>query len=304
MSVQATSYVWEHSQHKGPELLLLLAIANIADTRGFAYPGVPRLARDIRMSERTTQRAIHACEASGELEVRRGAGPHGTNLYWIKMNVTLPLFGDGGGDNLTPDNLAGRQPGKKVVTKDAPGGDTALAHEPTESTTNRKDLRAGRASAPVDKKTNPTWYAYAEEMKGKYGIDLNRNAKINGQLAQIVARCGAEDAPRLIRFVFQRKNDFYERLKFSLGIIVKDLDGLIVEMKQAEKRKPEQEQWWLDDRKIMERATREGIERREGDTFAMITARLFVKLGDGPWMHKMTPLVQKYVMQYSQKQPA
>jgi len=150
MSVQATSYVWEHSQQKGAGLLLMLAIANIADTRGFAYPGIKRLSTDIRMSERNTQRLLHELERSAELEIRRGAGPHGTNLYWIKMNDTLPLFGErgaarvaavlagGGGDNLTPDNLAGDKTPPKGVTKRASRGDTALSPEPKATTTTRK----------------------------------------------------------------------------------------------------------------------------------------------------------------------
>lgn len=138
MSVQATSYVWEHSQMKGTARLLMLAIANIADTRGFAYPGIKRLAKDIMMDERTAQRAVHSCEKAGELEVRRGAGPHGTNLYWIKMSETLPLFGPGGGDNLTPDNLTGDKRHTRVVTKQALGGDRTVSPEPTATTTTRK----------------------------------------------------------------------------------------------------------------------------------------------------------------------
>lgn len=240
MSVQASSYVWEHSTHKGTDLLLMLAIANIADTNGRAYPGIKRLSRDIRMDERTTQRALGRLAHSGELEIRPNEGPHGTNVYRIVMNLTMPLFGQGGGGELPPVRLPGDKGVAKGVTFDGGGGDTAMSPEPKEQLPNRKSggQQAARTPAHADKskKTNPAWFAYCEEMFGKYSVEPKRNARTNGLIANIIARCGEEEAPRLIRFVFQRKNEFYERLKYPLGIIVKDLDGLMIEMMQAEKR--------------------------------------------------------------------
>lgn len=305
MSVQATSYVWEHSTQKGTNLLLLLAIANIADTRGFAYPGVKRLAKDIRMSERNTQRAIHECEESGELEVRRNAGPHGTNIYWIVMNDTLPLFAPGGGDNLTPDRLAGVKTTAQGVTKTPSPGDTAMSPETTTTTKNRRSSAQGRAAPLVDKPTVETWNAYCEEMQGRYGIQPDNNAKSRGQLAQLVALVGKEQAPKVVRFYFTTKVEFYERMKHSIGILLKDAHKLVVEMKQSEKRDQASAQcWWRDERAIMDHAKALGIQPESGDTFYRIAARVFLKAGDGPWMSKIHPMVSKYMLEYAQRQPA
>lgn len=87
MSIAVMSKVWEHSRAGGTELLLLLAIADYSDEHGYAYPSVPTLARKIRMTSRNTQYLLQKLEASGELEIKRGAGRSGSNLYRVK---TLP----------------------------------------------------------------------------------------------------------------------------------------------------------------------------------------------------------------------
>jgi hypothetical protein len=85
MAISVMSRVWEHSQAGGTELLLLLAIADYSDERGYAYPSVPTLSRKIRMSSRNTQYLLQKLEASGELEIKRGAGRGGSNLYRVKI---------------------------------------------------------------------------------------------------------------------------------------------------------------------------------------------------------------------------
>jgi hypothetical protein len=76
--------VWEHSQHKGSALLLMLAIADFAKDDGTgAWPSVETLAAKMRMTSRNTQLLLRKLEASGELRIDPGAGPHGTHLYAV-----------------------------------------------------------------------------------------------------------------------------------------------------------------------------------------------------------------------------
>lgn len=90
MSQKLSSLVWENSQHKGTELLVLLAIADNADTATCqAYPSIGYLAGKARLSKRAIQYAIRALIESGELEIvepggwnREGTGR--SNLYRIK----------------------------------------------------------------------------------------------------------------------------------------------------------------------------------------------------------------------------
>lgn len=75
--------VWERSQHSGTHLLMLLAIADFADDDGRAYPAVASLAKKCRMKPRNVQTILATLRNSGELVIRLGEGPKGTNLYRI-----------------------------------------------------------------------------------------------------------------------------------------------------------------------------------------------------------------------------
>lgn len=81
--------VWAASQHSGTHLLMLLAIADFADDDGRAYPAVSTLATKCRMRSRNANVILAALRASGELQVKAGQGPRGTNLY----RVNLPAEG-------------------------------------------------------------------------------------------------------------------------------------------------------------------------------------------------------------------
>src|SRR3569832_1743472 len=83
MSVKVQSVVWKHSCCGGLVLLLFLALADIADDEGVAYPSVAALARKIRMSERNTFFLIKKLCIMDELSVEVGAGPRGCNLFKV-----------------------------------------------------------------------------------------------------------------------------------------------------------------------------------------------------------------------------
>lgn len=85
MSVRTLSRVWEHSQHGGTGLLMLLAIADFSDDEGRAYPSVSTLAKKCRMQPRNAQTLLAELRASGELEVRINAGPKGCNQYRVVL---------------------------------------------------------------------------------------------------------------------------------------------------------------------------------------------------------------------------
>lgn len=85
MSVRTMARVWELSQHRGNDLLMLLAIADFADDEGNAYPSVQTLANKCRMKARNTTAILTAIRKSGELEVRPNEGPRGTNRYRIVL---------------------------------------------------------------------------------------------------------------------------------------------------------------------------------------------------------------------------
>ena len=86
MSINRISSVWEHSKHKGGDLLLLLALADNASDDGYCWPSIDTLAQKSRSSESTVIRASDRLEKSGELFVnhnrRRG------NTYIVLVGIS------------------------------------------------------------------------------------------------------------------------------------------------------------------------------------------------------------------------
>jgi hypothetical protein len=94
MSIQAVSWVLDHSQASGGERLVLIAIANHYD---FNDPALPVLASEARLSRSAVIRAIKRLEDDGELIVKRDEkrGRSRKNHYTIpgyetSRNATIP----------------------------------------------------------------------------------------------------------------------------------------------------------------------------------------------------------------------
>ena len=214
------AYVWQHSQHDGNELILLLAIADFANEHGIAWPSIATLARRARIDERTAQRAIKRIAATGELRFQPGAGPAGTNLYQVVMQTTKDLF-EGGG-NLPPGNLPG-------VAKGPVGGGAAVPPEPR-TTSKRKSVsgQAGTAS-PVA----ACFKAYQDGIRAAYNAEYPPSASANGKLANLVKTLGAEPALAVVRYYLQSKKPFYVTRRHALEVLVKDATQLWLEIQQA-----------------------------------------------------------------------
>ena len=146
MSVQAMSWVIEKSGQKGSNLLVLLMIANHANTAGEnAYPAVTTLAAESRLSERAVRYILAKLEHSSELVIRRDAGPYGTHLYSLP-GVTLDGFNLRG----LPANFAAR---KQQVT---PAGSENLPAKfaPVRGNLPAKSgISSGKSFAPEPKRT-------------------------------------------------------------------------------------------------------------------------------------------------------
>lgn len=75
MSIQAVAWVLEHSQAKLADRLVLIAIANHADARGWnAWPSIGKIAEEAGVHDVTVWRSITALEQIGELTVQRRPG--------------------------------------------------------------------------------------------------------------------------------------------------------------------------------------------------------------------------------------
>jgi len=80
------SKAWKDSQHKGNALLLLLAIADMADDDGWCWPSIAHLAHKVRVTPSSIIRTTKKLEQSGELIVlhNRRTG----NKYLVCLGLT------------------------------------------------------------------------------------------------------------------------------------------------------------------------------------------------------------------------
>lgn len=112
MSIKVQSWVYQDSEARGNERLVLLAIADEANDDGTnAYPGIATIAHKARLNERTTMRCLDRLEEAGRLKVvrpeRKGRGY--SNTYVVVMQE--PGAQSVKGDTLSPlEDGEGEQP--------------------------------------------------------------------------------------------------------------------------------------------------------------------------------------------------
>lgn len=91
---------WKFSAARGTDLLVLLALADVADDRGECWPSVRHLATKCRLDERTAQRRMRSLERLGEVEVvpggGRSSGRGGLRSNRYRIVVRPPDAPDGG----------------------------------------------------------------------------------------------------------------------------------------------------------------------------------------------------------------
>lgn len=86
---------------------------------------------------------------------------------------------------------------------------------------------------PAEAKDQPpsaaTWEAYAKAYALRYRSDPVRNAKVNGQLSQLVSRLGAQEAPHVAAFYVGHNSQLYVRDMHPVGLLLRDAEKLRTE---------------------------------------------------------------------------
>jgi hypothetical protein len=88
-----------------------------------------------------------------------------------------------------------------------------------------KTPKADKQAAP----TADTWASYSDAYAKRYAVDPVRNATVNGQLAQVVSRIGAVEAPDVAAWYVQSRNSFYVQSGHSVGMLLRDCEKLRTE---------------------------------------------------------------------------
>ena len=108
-------------------------------------------------------------------------------------------------------------------------------------TTTLSSIAGGSSTPPAPPPKEPkveqpspgalTWNAYAAAYEERYGTAPKRNAKVNGQLAQLVARLGAEEAPRVAAFYVSVNRNLYVSAGHVTDLLLRDAERLHTDWK-------------------------------------------------------------------------
>lgn len=98
--------------------------------------------------------------------------------------------------------------------------------------------RAQAAKEPSP--TSATWNAYADAYRSRYGVDPVRNAKVNGQLSQLVARIGGDEAPPVARFFVGLQDPYYVRRMHPVDDLLSNAEKLRTQWATNGRARPNQ----------------------------------------------------------------
>lgn len=176
MSHQARDAVWEHSKASGSALLVLLCLAEHGnESQGHkSWPGIERIARRTRLTERQVKRHLKALRASGELHVELQSGRSRTNEYWLIL-PGLPSSPHGYSKGLASatkslasatKGLEGDIQGQTKVTSKAAKGDISATQTISESKKENQDLPLNPPEGEEVESDSDYWMKLLTEFKG------------------------------------------------------------------------------------------------------------------------------------------
>jgi hypothetical protein len=93
-----------------------------------------------------------------------------------------------------------------------------------------KDRSVTSQSRHVTSPTTPVWNAYSEAYEARYGAKPVRNAKVNGQLKQLIERLGADAGP-VAAFYVSHPKAWYATNGHNIGLLLASCETLHTEWK-------------------------------------------------------------------------
>lgn len=93
----------------------------------------------------------------------------------------------------------------------------------------RQEWTISPIGTPAPTAGSTAWAAYAIAYHERYGIEPVRNAKVNGQLAQLIKRIGGFDAPHVAAFYVKSNAAFYVKCGHSVDCLLRECEKLRTE---------------------------------------------------------------------------
>lgn len=192
-----------------------------------------RICRAISLEERAAIAAV-----LDRFFIRQGDGYHNERAdHEIEVSKTARANGSRGGrpSASETEDETGSETGSKTgkQTRQATGSGqpsslstktNLLPSQPPTQPLSDDAPRRGR-KAPVD--TRPVWEAYSTTYQSRYdGQAPVRNARVNGQLADLVRFVGAEEAPAIAAFYVRHNRADYVRALHPTSMLARDAESL------------------------------------------------------------------------------
>ena len=153
--------------------MVLLAIADMADSEGECYPGVAKLAEMVCLKPRQVQNILRDLEAAGELETAYQSSKWGTNVYRVTVAEGVQPSAPPRCNAVHPPGAAECTP---PVQRSAPKPSVDPSVEPSVEPSERR-TRANRAVlTPMERQTLMADFSDLGDVAEQIGEALNHTA--------------------------------------------------------------------------------------------------------------------------------
>jgi hypothetical protein len=89
--------------------------------------------------------------------------------------------------------------------------------------------RVAVLAAPTASPGSEAWAAYCQAYESRYGAEPKRNATVNAQMAQVVKRLGADEAPHVAAWYVAHNAAYYVQRGHSVAALLSDCEKLRTE---------------------------------------------------------------------------
>lgn len=164
---------------------------------------------------------------AGHLAAFKKRAKSAAKARWKKYATSIPQAHD----KQCLSNAKGYAPNLSSPSSSSPN--QSVPNQPKEEEKKkRKEISAAPSGERDDVAKVPsaeTWESYAFAYQVRYGTQPVRNAKVNGQLSQLVRRLGSEEAPRVAAFYLTHNKALYVSARHATDLLLRDAEGLRTE---------------------------------------------------------------------------
>ena len=236
------SACWPLQGMTATQKAVLISLADNANDEGVCWPSVANIAMRTCLSERAVQGAIKSLCATGVLQTADRTGR--STVYKVTPAEYAPPQEMHPRTKCAPADAAGTPP---QMVQDAPAGN---APHPRSSCTQNRNRTATEPSAEPQSSLpavpavpskgrqgkakgerheaeeqrqeacRAIWDAYSSAYQARYSARPVRNAKVNGQINDLLKRLGAEEAPAVAAYFLGIEDAYLLRSYHEFGLLL------------------------------------------------------------------------------------